>query len=62
MRELRERAKLTQKDVAAAIHVSRSTVSKWESRQRRPDINMLIPLARLYLVSVERLIEVLTAA
>lgn len=60
MKELRERARLTQKDVATAVHVSRSTVSKWESGERRPDISVLIPLAHLYLVSVERLIETVT--
>lgn len=62
MKELRLHARLKQKDVADALHISRSTVSKWEAGAARPDIDLLIPLARLYLVSLERLVEVLTAA
>lgn len=60
MRELRTRLSLTQSQVAKAMHVDRTTVSKWESKQARPQLELLIPLAHLYLVSVEKLIEVLT--
>lgn len=60
MKELRLHAKLKQKDVADALHISRSLVSKWEAGVARPDISMLIPLARLYYVSLERLVEILT--
>ncbi len=59
MRELRTRLSLTQSDVAKAMHVDRTTVSKWEARQAKPSLELLIPLAHLYLVSVEKLIETL---
>lgn len=60
MKELRLRIRLTQQNVADAVHVSRSTVAKWESGERQPEIKLLVPLAHLYLVSLERLVEVIT--
>jgi len=36
VRELRERARLTQRELAAAINVDAATVSRWESQLRRP--------------------------
>lgn len=60
MQELRLRAELTQIDVAHELHVDRSAVAKWESGKARPSIDLLLPMARLYRVSIERLLEVLT--
>ena len=61
LQELRLKAELTQVDVAHELHVDRSAVAKWESGKARPSIDLLLPMARLYRVSIERLIEILTA-
>lgn len=37
MRELRHSLQLSQGDFAAALGISKSTLSKWESGERRPD-------------------------
>lgn len=60
LQELRLKAELTQVDVAHELHVDRSAVAKWESGKARPSIDLLLPMARLYRVSIERLIEILT--
>ena len=57
LKELRTESCMTQADVAHELHVDRSAVAKWESGKARPSIDLLMPMARLYMVSVERLIE-----
>lgn len=52
---------MTQTDVAHELHVDRSAVAKWECGKARPSIDLLMPMARLYRVSIERLLEVLCA-
>jgi len=59
LQELRLKAELTQSDVAQELHVDRSAVAKWECGKARPSIDLLMPMARLYRVSIERLLEVL---
>ena len=62
MAQLRKSVKLTQQQVADILHVSRGAVAQWETGACKPSIDLLIPLSRLYLVSLERLVEILTAA
>jgi class 3 adenylate cyclase len=52
----RETRGLKQADVAAALRVSPQAVSKWERGENAPDIVVLVPLARLFDVSVEWLL------
>jgi len=59
LQELRLKAELTQADVAHELHVDRTAVSQWECGRARPSIDLLLPMARLYRVSIERLLEVL---
>lgn len=57
LKELRELQKLKQVDVGSELNVDRSTIAKWESGENRPPLEALVPMAHLYRVSVERLIE-----
>ena len=41
IRILREKRKLTQKELAEIIHVSDKTISKWETDKGLPDISMI---------------------
>lgn len=59
LKTLRETQNMSQADVAWDMHVDRSTLAKWESGRNRPPLEAVIPLATLYHVSVERLIEVI---
>ena len=45
----------TQDDVAAALHVSAQSVSKWERGETYPDIELLPALANLFETSIDTL-------
>lgn len=45
MRQLRERAGLTQQQLADAVHVHRTSVAQWERGYSAPKIDMLRPLS-----------------
>ncbi len=49
---LRQKNSLTQEDVASIFHVSRQTVSKWESDLSYPDMKLLMEICEYYHVSV----------
>lgn len=55
IRELRERKKYTQKQLADSLNVSEKTVSKWENDRGLPDISLLESLAESLQVSVAEL-------
>ena len=52
IRKLREEKGLTQDELAAKLHVSGKTVSKWETGQGLPDISLLEPIAMALGISV----------
>ena len=57
IKELRERQKLTQADLAEKIGVSSKTISKWETAKGLPDISLLQPLAQALGISVIELMN-----
>ena len=57
IRQLRERRKLTQAELAEKIGVSSKTISKWETGKGLPDIALLEPLARSLGISVIELMQ-----
>ena len=56
LRELREKNKLSQQDLARILKVSPSTISNWESEKRQPDIEMVIVIADYFDVSVDEVL------
>jgi class 3 adenylate cyclase len=50
---MREKRRLRQSDVAAALRLSAQAISKWERGENAPDIAVLVQLAQLLGVSVE---------
>ncbi len=56
LRQARRDAKLTLADVAASTGISVSTLSRLESGGRRPALDLLLPLARLYRVPLDDLV------
>lgn len=56
IRELREKKKMTQLELAARLGVSDKTVSKWETSRGLPDITLLEPLAKALGISVAELL------
>ena len=57
IRELREKNKMTQLELAEKLGVSDKTVSKWETAKGYPDITLLEPIADAFRVSVTELIS-----
>lgn len=65
LQELRKQKALTQEELAAALFVSRTAVSKWESGRGYPGIDSLKAIAKFYGVTIDELLsgdELLTAA
>ena len=57
IRELREKNKMTQLQLAERLGVIDKTVSKWETAKGYPDITLLEPIAEVFRVSVTELIS-----
>jgi transcriptional regulator with XRE-family HTH domain len=56
LRALRQQRDLTLADLASATGISVSTLSRLEAGQRRPNLELLLPLARAYQVPLDDLI------
>ena len=56
LRALRRRRGVTQADLATTTGISESTLSRLESGQRRPNLELLLPLARALGVPLDELI------
>ena len=48
---------LTQEEVAEKIHVSRQTISNWETGRTLPDITSLVLISDIYNISLDELIK-----
>jgi DNA-binding XRE family transcriptional regulator/desulfoferrodoxin (superoxide reductase-like protein) len=57
IKELREKKQLTQAELAAQLHVSDKTISKWENGKGYPDISLLEPLAAVFGISVAEILS-----
>lgn len=57
LKELRLENEMTQKYVATCLHVARSTIAGYESKNRQPSHEKLAALANLFHVSVDYLLE-----
>ena len=57
IKELREKNKMTQLQLADILGVSDKTVSKWETAKGYPDITLLEPIADAFSISVTELIS-----
>ena len=57
LQELRKRKGLTQEELAEALYVSRTAISKWESGRGFPSIDSLKSIAAFYGVTVDELLS-----
>src|SRR5579864_6278557 len=56
LRALRQQHDLTLADLSSATGISVSTLSRLESGQRRPTLELLLPLARAHQVQLDELV------
>ncbi len=57
LQELRRKKGLTQEELAAALYVSRTAVSKWESGRGYPNLASLKQIAAVFSVTVDELLS-----
>lgn len=57
IKNARNRAGLSQQELADRLHVSRSAVAKWEADKGLPDIENLKSIARLFGMTVDELVN-----
>ena len=57
LQELRKQRKITQQQLADAIYVSRTAISKWESGRGFPNIDSLKSIAAYFNVTVDELLS-----
>ncbi len=65
LQELRKSRGLTQEELAQALFISRTAVSKWESGRGYPSIDSLKEISRFFSVTIDELIcpeEIISAA
>jgi transcriptional regulator with XRE-family HTH domain len=54
---LRKRYGFSQEELANRLHVSRQSVSKWESGQSIPDLDRLIEMAKVFDITLDELVH-----
>ena len=65
LQELRKSNGLTQEELAQALYVSRTAVSKWESGRGYPNLDSLREISRFFSITIDELIcpdEIISAA
>ena len=65
LQELRKNRSMTQEELAEALYVSRTAISKWESGRGYPSIDSLREISRYFGVTIDELIcpdEILSVA
>lgn len=65
LQELRKQKNLTQEELAEALYVSRTAISKWESGRGYPNIDSLKAISKYFSVSLDELLsgdEIITIA
>ena len=53
----RQRAHLSQEELANRVYVSRQTISNWENDKSYPDVNSLVLLSEIFQISLDNLIK-----
>ena len=57
IKTMRKEKNFTQREVAERLNISEKTVSKWETGNGLPDINLMLPLCKLLEISVNELLS-----
>lgn len=57
LQDLRQKAQISQEELAERIGVSRQAISKWESEQTNPDIENIVRLSEVYNTSTDYILK-----
>ncbi len=58
LKMLRIHKKLSQRGLSEALHISQTSVSKYERGVCEPDINMLIKISDFFEISIDELVRI----
>ncbi len=58
IKEYRQKSRMTQEQLASYLNITFQTVSKWETGVSNPDLSLIIPIAKLFHISVDELLGV----
>lgn len=56
IKQLREKNKMTQGDLATRMKITRTSVTKWETGKANPTANRLIALSKIFNCSIDDLL------
>ena len=57
IKSLRKENYLTQREVAERLNVSEKTISKWETGNGMPEVSLMLPLCKLFEISINELLS-----
>ena len=57
IRKHRQKAQLSQEELADRVYVSRQTISNWENDKSYPDVNSLVLVSEIFQISLDSLIK-----
>ena len=57
LKTLRKKKQITQKDLANALHISQTSVSKYERGESEPDLEMVIQMADFFGVPIDEFVR-----
>lgn len=57
LKTLRKQRKLTQRELACALHISQTSVSKYERGESEPDLEMVLVMADFFGVTVDKFLR-----
>lgn len=58
LKTLRKQKRLTQRELADALHISQTSVSKYEKGESEPDLEMVVLMADFFGVTVDSFLRV----
>ena len=57
LKTLRKKNRITQKELAEALHISQTSVSKYERGESEPDLEMIIKMSDFFGVSIDEFVR-----
>lgn len=57
IKSLRKENSLTQREVAERLNLSEKTISKWETGNGMPEVSLMLPLCKLFGISINELLS-----
>lgn len=57
LKTLRKKNRITQKELAKALHISQTSVSKYERGESEPDLEMIIKMSDFFGVTIDEFVR-----